>query len=81
MKAYNQFLPGDVVNGMQGFLGSPVVLAVKADYVLCVMPGNERPFVTWWVDARGQVLSGAYHYELGDAIRSLASRAAARAVA
>ena len=58
----------------------PVVLATKGDHVLCVLAGNADPFVTWWVDARGQVLSGAYHRELGDAIRSLTDRAAGGAV-
>ncbi|CAB4121041.1 hypothetical protein UFOVP6_3 [uncultured Caudovirales phage] len=70
MKASDQFKVGDALLG-----GAAVVLAVKGDYVLCVMPGNDKPFVTWWVDARGQVLSGAYHKELGDAVRDLGARA------
>ena len=71
MKASDQFRAGDALLG-----GAAVVIAVKGDYVLCVLTtGNDSPFVTWWVDGRGQVLSGAYHKELGDAVRDLTARA------
>lgn len=71
MKASDQFKAGDALLG-----GMAVVLATRGDYVLAVTTvGNDAPFVTWWVDARGQVLSGAYHKELGDAIRDLGLRA------
>ncbi len=69
--ASEQFKPGDVVLG-----GVAVVLATKRDYVLAIAPQSQQPFVTWWVSPRGEVLSGTYHREIGDAIRSLSQRAA-----
>lgn len=72
------FKTGDVLTALATPYGHPVVLAVKGDYVLCALPGAVQPFVTWWVSPRGEVLSGDYHTEMGDAIRSLTQRAAQR---
>lgn len=55
-----------------------VVLATRGDYVLCALPGRADPFVTWWVSAQGETLSGVYVRELGDGMRSLMERSAAQ---
>jgi hypothetical protein len=70
-RACEQYRAGDEILD-----GRAVVLAVKGEYVLCVLPGMVEPFATWWVSARGEVLSGVYSRDLGDAIRSLTERSA-----
>jgi hypothetical protein len=68
--------PVSFVAGERLLGGAAVVLATKGSYVLAIMPAHDCPFVVWWVSPRGEVLSGNYHDDLGDAIRTLTQRAA-----
>lgn len=50
------------------------VLERRGDYVLCVLTGMDKAFVTWWLSPIGETLSGCYFETLAEGLASLAQR-------